>query len=88
MPRRIEQVEGDPVPFKRHHAGGNRDAALLLDLHPVRPRPASRTARLHLARKMDRAAGQQQLFGQRGLTRVRMRDDGKGTAVGCHGDVF
>ena len=82
MPRRIEQVEGQALAFKGHHRTGNRNPALLLDLHPIRPRPPRRPARLDLPGKMDRAALQQQLLGQRGLARVRMRDDGKGAAAG------
>ena len=80
VPRRVEQVEGDSLPLEGHHAGGHRDAALLLDLHPVRARAPRSPARLDLAREMDRAAGQQQLLGQRGLARVGMRDDREGAA--------
>src|SRR3546814_363359 len=36
VPRRVEQVEGNAVLGEGHHARGHRDAALLLDLHPVR----------------------------------------------------
>ena len=46
--------------------------------------PPRRTTRLDLARQVDRPALQQQLFGQRGLARVRVRDDGEGAAIG-HG---
>ena len=81
-PGRVEQVEGDPVPLEGHHRAGHRDAALLLDLHPVRARPPRLPARLDLAGQMDRAALQQQLLGQRGLARVGVRDDGEGAAVG------
>jgi hypothetical protein len=51
------------------------DAALALDLHPVRARVAALALGLHLPSKIDRTAKQQQLFGQRGLAGVRMRDD-------------
>ena len=63
-----------------HHRGGDRDAALLLDLHPVRARPPGLAARLDRTRDMDGAAEQQQLFGQRRLARVGMGNDGKGAA--------
>ena len=81
MTRRIEQVEGDAISLKRHHAGSNRNPALLLDFHPVRARPPLITACLYLAGKVDRAALQQQLFRQRGLTRIGVRDDCEGSAV-------
>ena len=81
VPRRVEQVEGDAFAFEGHDRAGHRDAALLFDLHPVRPRAPRLSARLDLARQMDRAAGQQQLFGERGLARVGVRNDREGTAV-------
>jgi hypothetical protein len=37
---------------------------------------------LHLAGELDRAAEQQQLFGQRRLAGVRVRDDREGAALG------
>ena len=82
--RRVEQVEGDgfPVagPLERHDRRGDGDAALLLDLHPVGAGAAVRPARLDLARQVDGAAFEQQLFGQRGLARVRVGNDREGAA--------
>ena len=49
MPRRIEQVENDPILGKRHHRRRHRNPALLLDLHPVRPGAPGLPARLDLA---------------------------------------
>ena len=86
VPRRVEQVEGDgfPVarPLERHDRGGDGDAALLLDLHPVGAGAAIGPARLDLTGKVDRPPFQQQLFSERGLARVRVRDDGEGAARG------
>jgi len=78
--RCVEQVEDDPVALEGHDAGGHRNPALLLDLHPVRPRPPVVTARLDLARQMDSAALQQQLLGQRRLARIGVGDDRECTA--------
>ena len=80
--RRVEQVEGAAVILEGHHRGGDRDAALLLDLHPVRARAPGVAARLDRARQLDGAAEQQQLLGQRGLARVRVGDDGEGPPPG------
>ena len=84
--RRVEQVEGDGLAVARalegHDRGGDGDAALLLDLHPVGARAAIGPARLDFARKVDRAAFQQQLFGEGGLARVGVGDDGEGAAGG------
>jgi hypothetical protein len=83
--RRIEQVEGNAFALERHHAGRDRDAALLLDLHPVRPRTPRLPARFDLTRKVNGATLKQQLFGKRGLARVGVRDDREGTAFVGHG---
>ena len=73
--RRVEQVDRVAGVLELHHGARHRDAALLLDLHPVRRRVARALARLHGAGHLDRAAVQQQLLGQRRLARVRVRDD-------------
>ena len=80
--RRVEQVEGAAAILEGHHRGRDRDAALLLDLHPVRARAPPLALGLDLAGEMDRAAEQQQLLGQRGLARVRVRDDREGAPPG------
>jgi hypothetical protein len=76
--RRVEQVEDQVVVFEGHHRGDDRDAALLLDRHPVGLRGAAVALGLDVTGELDRAAEQQELFGQRGLAGVRMRDDGEG----------
>jgi len=80
VPRRIEQIEGDPVPLEGHDGAGHGNAALLLDLHPVGSRAPVRPAGLDFPGQMDRAALQQQFLGQRGLARVGVGDDGEGAA--------
>ncbi len=76
--RRVEQVEDDAVMLEGHHRRTDRDAALALDRHPVGTGPPPLAARLDLAGKLDRAAKQQQLFGQRGLAGIGVRDDREG----------
>ena len=73
--RRVEKIEHRAAILEMHHRGGDRDAALLLDLHPVRARAPCIAARLDRARDMDGAAEQQQLLGQRRLAGVGMGDD-------------
>ena len=73
--RRVEQVDRVPGVLELHHRARDRDAALLLDLHPVGRRVARALARLDGAGQLDRAAVQQQLLGQRRLAGVRVRDD-------------
>jgi hypothetical protein len=75
--RRVEQIEHAVAVLHLHHRARHRDAALLLDLHPVGSGVARSLARLDAARDVDRAGVQQELFRERGLARVRMRDDGE-----------
>ena len=78
---RIEQVELIAAIGKLHHAGGDRDAALTLERHPVAGRVALGAPLLHRPGQAHRAAVEQQLFGERRLARVRVRDDGEGAAA-------
>ena len=64
--------------LEARHRRGDRDAALVLDRHPIRAHPPPLAARLDLSRQLDRPAKQQQFLGQRGLAGVRMRNDRKG----------
>jgi hypothetical protein len=57
--RRVEQVEGEPLVLEAHRRRGDRDAALVLDRHPIRAHPPPLAARLDLARQLDRLAKQQ-----------------------------
>src|SRR5271155_2882507 len=63
--------------LEAHHRGGDGDAALALDRHPIRAHAPPFAARLHLARQLDRPAKQQQFLGQGGLAGVRVRNDRK-----------
>ena len=82
--RRVEQVDLIAVVLELHDARRDGNAALLLQLHPIRSRMPRRTARLDRPSQVDGAAVQQQLFRERRLTGVRMADDGK-RAAGAHG---
>jgi hypothetical protein len=78
----VEQVEDRVVIFEGHHRGDDRDAALALDLHPVGTGLDAVLLGLDLAGELDRAAEEQQLFGEGRLTRVRVRNDRKCAAAG------
>ena len=80
VPRRIQQVHYPLLVRKLHHGRGHGDAPLLLHGHPVRTRMRPFLA-LYRARELNRISEQQQLFGHRGFTGVRVRNDGKGTAA-------
>ena len=82
MARRVQQVEHRVLIFKGHHRRGDRDAAFLLDLHPVGFGAPRLAARLDPAGGMDRPAQQQQMLGQGGLARVGMGNDREGAPSG------
>ncbi|MGY4454748.1 hypothetical protein ACVWZR_009408 [Bradyrhizobium sp. i1.3.1] len=76
--RRVQQIEHETLELERHDRGHDRDAALALDLHPVRTGVAPLALGLDLAGEIDGAAEQQQFLGQRGFARVRVGDDREG----------
>ena len=80
--RRVEQVEDVVAIFEGHHRGDDGNAALALDLHPVGSGLDAVLLGLDLAGELNGAAEQQQLFGQRRLARVGVRNDRKGAAAG------
>jgi hypothetical protein len=80
--RRVEQVDHALAVGELHHRAGDRDAALLFQFHPVRGGVAAGLPRTHFAGDLDGAAEPQQLFGQRGLARVGVGNDGEGAAAG------
>ncbi len=73
--RRVEQRHAPPLELELERRRGDRDAALLLERHPVGGRVLARLASAHRAGQLDRAGVEQQLFGQRRLAGVRVRDD-------------
>ena len=74
----VEQVEHPAFELEGHDRGGNRDAALFFDLHPVRTGTPGLAARTHRAGRADGPAGEQDVLGQGRLARVRVGDDGEG----------
>jgi len=82
MAWRVEQVEDTSPVFKGHDRGYDRNAALPFDRHPVGAGAAAVALGAHMACQLDGTAKQQQLFGQGGFARVRMRDDGEGAPAG------
>jgi len=75
--RRIQQVDGGLPVGELHDRRGHRDAALLLQRHPVGSRMACGLAALDGTRHLDGAAEEQQFFRQGRLARVRVGDDSK-----------
>ena len=90
----IEDVDAGAVVGELQHRGGNGNAALLLDVHPVRDGMLGRALALDRAGGLDAAGIEQQLLGKRGLTGVRVADDRECAArrdfirQACHADPF
>ena len=81
MARGVEKVEGNAGVFEGHRRSGYGNAALTLDLHPVGTGAPLVASRLDCAGKLDGSSEEQQLFGERGLTCIRVGDDGEGSAT-------
>ena len=77
MPRGVEQVDLMPLELEHEHRGVHRDAALLLELHPVGAGGTLRLATADRPGHLDAAAVEKKLLGERGLAGVRMRDNRK-----------
>ena len=73
--RRIEQVHHRAAVFEGHDRRHNRNTARTLDRHPVGARVLLVALGFDLSRELDRAAEQQELFGQRRFASVGVRDD-------------
>ena len=74
--RRVEQVQDLLAIGELEHGRGDRDAALLLELHPVRGGGSTIALCLHRPGTAgEDTAVEQELLGERGLARVGMRDD-------------
>jgi hypothetical protein len=86
--RCVEQIDDLAFVRELHHRRGDRDAAFLFQRHPVGRGMPGRLAALDRTGHLDRAAEQQQLFGQRGLAGVRMGNDGEGAAARSFGSDF
>jgi hypothetical protein len=80
--RRIEEIKDATTIVEGHHRGDDRDPALAFDPHPVRAGPAPVRLGANLAGKLNRAAEQQQLFGERRLARVGVGNNRKGPPPG------
>ena len=83
--RRVHQIEPEfPIlarKIERHRRSADRNAAILLHLHEIRPRAPRLALGPNLTGHLDRTAVQQELLGQRRLPRVGVRDDREGPAT-------
>ena len=86
MTRRVEQVDRVTRVGELKHRRADRDAALLLELHPVAARTTSSLARMDGTGFLHGTAIQQELLGQRGLARVWVTDDGERASLAAFGD--
>ena len=71
----VQQVDRAAAVVELQHRGGDRDAPLLLQLHPVGGDLALLPLGLHRPSLLDRTAVEQQLFGEGGLAGVGVGND-------------
>ena len=74
----VEQVQHRVAVRELQHGRGDRDASLLLHLHPVGGDAPSLAPRLDRAGALERAAVEQELLREGGLARVGVADDREG----------
>ena len=79
--RGVQDVDAVALILELHYRGGNGNAALLLNLHPVGGGRPGVLLALDLAGLGDSSAVEQELLRQGRLTGVRVGDDGKGAAT-------
>ena len=79
---RVEQVDDVVAVRELQHRRADRDAALALQLHPVRRRRPPPVAGLDRAGPLHGAGVEQELLGQRRLAGVGVADDGERAPAG------
>ncbi len=79
VPRRVQDVDLVALVLELHHAGCDRYSALLLYLHPVAGRRLAYLVALHCPGHLYLPPEEQELLGERGLARIGVRYDGKGS---------
>ena len=73
----VQNIDALALILKLQHRAGNRDTALLFNIHPVAHRMAGALLAFYRACLIDGTAVQQQLFGECGFTGVGVADNGK-----------
>ena len=68
----IQQIDDKVAIFKLHHRGRYRNAAFLLEFHPVRRRVATTLTSANSPGFLNGATVMQEFFRQRGLARIGM----------------
>src|SRR5690554_1613654 len=76
----IEEVPADSFVLELEDGRCDADASLLFELHPIACRRLFGFARFNGSGRMDGASVKEELFGEGGLTGVRMRDDREGAS--------
>ena len=82
VPGRVDERHATALQLEFESSRRNGDAALLLELHPVRRGMATGVTSPDGPREFDSAGVEQKLFCQRGLARVGVRDDREGAPPG------
>ena len=81
MTGRIEQIDKMLFVLELHDRGRNRNAALLLNLHPVGGGEFTALFAFDRTRLQNRAGEQQEFFRERGFPRVGVGNDGESAAM-------
>ncbi len=85
MTRGIQQVNNRIAILHLHDRARYRDTTLLFNLHPIRGCVAAGFTSLYTPRNLNGTCIEEKLLRERGLTGIRVRDDGKTTTPGDFG---
>lgn len=89
MPRGIQNVDPLALEVKLHDGGRDGDPPLLFDLHPVGLSEVPGLPGLDCPGFPDNASEEEELFGDRGLPGIGVRNDRKGPSlVYCFSEFF
>ena len=81
MPRRIKDIDMMAFIIELKDRAGDRNTTLFFDFHPVRYGMFGCLSRFDRASQMYGTSVEEQFFSQCRLASIRVRDDGKRTAV-------
>jgi hypothetical protein len=78
--RGVQEIDPVPLVLELERRRGHRDPPFSLEFHPVGGGVSGCPSRLHRPRQMDGPTVEKELFGEGGLPRIGMADDGEGAA--------
>ncbi len=80
--RRVQNIHAPSVVLKAHHRGGDRNATLLFNFHEVGSGRFFDFVAFYGTGRLNSTAKKQEFFGEGGLARIGVRNNGEGATTG------